>query len=302
MYGTGFVCIILTYAAVLISISVVIFRTVSIWRMPVHLRWELAPVPGEKGKASYGGSYLEEHEWWTKKRKKSIVNELLYMLKEILLLKSVWENNRMLWIFSLPFHWSIYILAGMAFLLFIDAVFPAGLYKPAVILAYAGYAAGIYGSVGLLIKRVADYNLRSYSTFANYFNLIFLTAFYASGIYAMVSVDQVTLRMVDFIKSVMSADWGAAIPTGLSIHIIVVMLFVIYMPFTQMIHFVAKYFTYHSVKWNDAPMNDKMAKAIAALMGQTVSWSARHIKGDSQKNWMDIAQEDIKDEKNDKVK
>jgi nitrate reductase gamma subunit len=208
----------------------------------------------------------------------------------------------MLWIFSMPFHWSIYILAVMAFLLFIDAALPAGLYKPAVILAYAGYSAGIYGSAGLLIKRAADHNLRSYSTFANYFNLIFLTAFYASGFYAMVSVDQVTLRMVDFIKSLISADWGAAVPAGLSVHIIVVMLFIIYMPFTQMIHFVAKYFTYHSIKWNDAPMNDKMAKSITALMGQSVSWSGRHIKGDSQKNWMDIAQEDLKNEKNDKVK
>jgi len=270
--------------------------------MPVHLRWELAPVPGEKEKASYGGSYLEEYEWWTKKRKKSIVSELSYMLKEIVLLKSVWENNRPLWIFSLPFHWSIYILVGMAFLLCLDAALSVGIYKPAMILAYVGYSAGIYGSVGLLVKRAADPNLRSYSTLANYFNLIFLTAFYASGFYAMISVDRFTLSMVDFIKSLISADVSAAIPKALAVHIIIVMLFVMYMPFTQMIHFVAKYFTYHSIKWNDAPMNDKMAATIAALMGQTVSWSGRHIQGGSQKSWIDIAQEDVRDEKSDKDK
>jgi nitrate reductase gamma subunit len=302
MYGIGFVCIILAYAAIVVLISVITFRTVSIWRMPVHLRWELAPVPGEKGKSSYGGSYFEDYEWWTKKRKKSIVGELSYMLKEILLLKSVRENNRVLWIFSLPFHWSIYILAGMAFLLFLDAAFSIEISKPALILAYAGYAAGIYGSVGLLIKRAADSNLRTYSTFANYFNLVFLAAFYVSGLYAMVSIDSFTPSMIDFIKSIMSADLSTVIPTELAIHIIIAMLFVIYMPFTQMIHFVAKYFTYHSIKWNDAPMNDKMAAAIAVLMGQPVSWSGRHIQGGSQKSWIDIAREDVRDEKSDKDK
>ncbi len=27
--------------------------------MPLHLRWELYPVAHEKGRASYGGSYIE---------------------------------------------------------------------------------------------------------------------------------------------------------------------------------------------------------------------------------------------------
>jgi nitrate reductase gamma subunit len=303
VFGIGFVCVILTYAAIILSISVIAFRTISIWRMPVHLRWELAPVPGEKGKDGYGGSYLEEYEWWTKKRKKSIVNELLYMAREIFLLVSVRENNKSLWIFSLPFHWGIYILAFTAALLGGDALFSVGIYTPAAILAYAGYSAGLAGTAGLLVKRAVDSNLRSYSAFSNYFNLCFLLVLFTSGLYALIAASgRFGYHVVVFISALIHADFNPAIPTALSVHIIVVMMFVVYLPFTQMIHFVAKYFTYHSIRWNDMPMNDKMGKAIAALMGQNVSWSGRHIQGGSEKNWIDIAQEDMNNEKDDKLK
>jgi nitrate reductase gamma subunit len=302
MYGTETICNVLTYAAIAILCIVMIYRTVSIWRMPVHLRWELAPVPGEKGRGTYGGSYLEEYEWWTKKREKSLVNELLYMLKEIFLLKSVWENNRILWFFSLPFHWGLYLLIFLALLLCAEALLGLGLNYPILFLAYAGYIAGVFGSVCLLFKRTIDLNLRSYSTYANYFNLVFLIALHASGLYALISYERYAYHMSRYIHSILNFSLNIALPPALSLHVIIVMLFIIYMPFTQMIHFVAKYFTYHSIKWNDMPMNDKMAKAISTLLGQPVSWSAPHIQGDGQKNWINVAQQDMKNEKSDKVK
>ncbi len=302
MYEIETICNFLTYAAIAILFIVTIYRTVSIWRMPVHLRWELAPVPGEKGRDSYGGSYLEEHEWWTRKHKKSIANELLYMLKEIFFLKSVWENNRILWFFSLPFHWGLYLLACLALLLFTEAVLELGLHLPILILAYAGYIIGICGSAGLLVKRAIDSNLRLYSSFSHYFNLIFLIALHASGLYALIYYDRFPYYMARYITSILNFDFNIALPPALSLHVIIIMLFVIYMPFTQMIHFVAKYFTYHSIKWNDMPMNDKMAKAISTLLGQPVSWAAPHIQGDGQKNWIDVAQQDMKNEKSDKTK
>ena len=59
---------------VLLAVFVVAFvlRTIRLAKLPVHLRWELAPVPHEKGKSHYGGSYLEEFEWWTKPREKDM--------------------------------------------------------------------------------------------------------------------------------------------------------------------------------------------------------------------------------------
>ena len=54
-------------------------RTVKMASLPVHLRWELSPVPHEKGRGAYGGSYLETVDWWTKPREKDLVSEVVYM-------------------------------------------------------------------------------------------------------------------------------------------------------------------------------------------------------------------------------
>ncbi|MGA2957349.1 MAG: hypothetical protein ABSF48_16685 [Thermodesulfobacteriota bacterium] len=60
--------------------------------MPLHVRWELYPVKHEAGKkAEYGGSYMEEPNWWGKKRERSLFNEIKYMVPEILLLRGLWE-------------------------------------------------------------------------------------------------------------------------------------------------------------------------------------------------------------------
>jgi len=224
------------------------------------------------------------------------------MLKEILLLKGVWENNRTLWFFSLPFHWGLYFLICMAVLSCIEALLGYGLNRLVIILAYAGYIAGIYGSMGLLLKRAIDMNLRLYSSFSNYFNLIFLILLHTSGLYALIFYDRFSYYIVHYINSVLNLDFNIALPPALNLHLILVMLFVIYMPFTQMIHFVVKYFTFHSIKWNDMPMNDRMAKAISMLLSQPVSWSASHIHNDVKNNWIDIAKQDMKNEKSDKAK
>ena len=53
-----------TYAAVATFGLVVAYRFFRIWRMPMHLRWELYPVAHESpDKAKYGGSMLEELNW-----------------------------------------------------------------------------------------------------------------------------------------------------------------------------------------------------------------------------------------------
>ncbi|UCC59921.1 MAG: nitrate reductase, partial [Dehalococcoidia bacterium] len=59
------------------------YRSIKYALMPVHLRWELYPVPHEEG-SKYGGSYLEELEWWTKPRRRSFDKDVLYILKDYL--------------------------------------------------------------------------------------------------------------------------------------------------------------------------------------------------------------------------
>jgi len=89
---------IFAYLSVVIFAAVVIYRIIKITSTPVHLRWELYPVPHETGKkAKYGGSYLEELDWWTKPLHGSKLGQLSVMIPEILFLKGVWESNRGLW-------------------------------------------------------------------------------------------------------------------------------------------------------------------------------------------------------------
>jgi nitrate reductase gamma subunit len=88
---------IFAFGAIGVSSLMIAYRTWAIVKLPLHLRWELAPIPHEKGKARYGGSYLEEYEWWTKPRHRSHVSPMMYMAREILLLRGVWQHNRGLW-------------------------------------------------------------------------------------------------------------------------------------------------------------------------------------------------------------
>ncbi len=67
---------IVTYASILVFVTSVVMRFWKLARLPIHVRWELYPVAHEPGaKAKYGGSILEEPEWWTKPREVSLMGE-----------------------------------------------------------------------------------------------------------------------------------------------------------------------------------------------------------------------------------
>ncbi len=287
----------LSYLAVIWFAVGVIYRGRKIAKMPVHLRWELAPVPKEKGRAHYGGSYFEEYEWWTKPRQESKINELWYMFLEIVFMKGVWERKRSLWYLSFPFHFGgLYVVGGaiglcvLAAVLQIIGVSSAPVTSLAGTLAGIGYFLGACGVLGLFIRRIVDYDIQSFSTFASYFNLIFLFSIYITGLMAVISMDSYAPAMAGFIKSALTLG-GTGLPGWASLHVVLGALFLMYLPFSYMMHFVAKYFTYHEVRWNDTHMTagSKMEKEVTELLGQKVSWAAKHIKGEGTKTWVDIA-------------
>lgn len=88
------------YLSILIFTIAIAYRLFRIYNTPVHLRWELYPVMHEGGgKSKYGGSYLEEINWWSKRIEGSKISEMSFMIPEIIFLKGVWEANRSLWFF-----------------------------------------------------------------------------------------------------------------------------------------------------------------------------------------------------------
>lgn len=296
----GSVLIVVSYALLAIFVVAFLFRSLKIMRMPVHLRWELAPVPHEKGRAHYGGSYLEEPEWWSKPREKDHLNELTYMAKEIVFLKALWEHNRRLWWFSFPFHFGLYVLIAMAGLVVLAGVAAAagisgpglGLVENVVpLLAGTGYLLGAVGAVGLFASRILDRRLRSIATPTTYFNVVLLLGFFVSGGYAVLSLDAFPTQVLAVVSGLFTADTSLQVAPSFATHVILGGVFLAYLPFTQMMHFVAKYFTYHQVRWDDNPLEagSKMEKEIQGLLGQTVSWAGPHLGADGKKNWVDIA-------------
>ena len=303
---SGIVWHIFAFGVIGIFLIVITCRTLAIIRLPVHLRWELAPIPHEKGKSRYGGSYLEEYEWWNKSQPRSRIAPIIYMAREIFLLRGVWEHNRTLWPFTFSLHLGIYLVVGMLFWQVVNALlimvqsplsildFSLGM---ASVFALGGYLLGSLGAIGLILKRAFDANLRPFNTLSRYFNLLFLSAVFISGGYAWLHTADFISVMSLFIKRLITFEAGVTVPFPLSLHLVISLLFMMYLPLTDMIHFIAKYFTYHEIRWNDAPQDEKMEKALSVLLAQPVTWSAPHVKADGQKNWVDIATAEMSDEK-----
>jgi hypothetical protein len=58
-----------------------------------------------------------------------------------------------------------------------------------------------------------------------------------------------------------------------------------------MSHFIGKYFTWHSVRWDDK-RNERggtMESKMAAALNYRPTWAAPHIDADGKKNWAEIA-------------
>jgi nitrate reductase gamma subunit len=291
---TGIVWHIVTFGAIIFFLAIFVYRMAAFARLPIHLRWELAPIPHEKGKGDYGGSYLEEYEYWRQPRRTSIIAPVIYMLQEIFLLKGIWKNNRTLWPLSFSLHTGIYILVITLLLQVLNAVLIISKITGAVlnvtltiavVLALTGFILGGVGAIGLILKRAMDVNYRPFTTFTRYFHLVFLGLVFLSGIYAWAATDDFARTASTFIKDVVTLDSGITVAFPLSMHIIILLLFIIYLPLTDMVHFLAKFFTYHHVRWNDAPQDEKMTAELRDLLSQPVGWSAAHVPAEGQKSW-----------------
>lgn len=302
---SGIVWHICVFGVVAIFLVVTVYRTVIIARLPVHLRWELAPIPHEKGKGKYGGSYLEEYEWWKKPPRRSRIAPLQYMMVEIFLLRAIWRHNRPLWPLTFAFHTGIYLVAAMLFFSLVSSILIiAGVplsvlnvfQEIASILAVVGYLLGGLGAIALLLKRALDSNLRPFNTTTKYFNLVLLGAVFISGAYAWFSAGDFAAEFSSFIRGLITLDGGISAGFPLSLHIVISLLFLIYLPFTDMIHFIAKYFTYHEIRWDDAPQDEKTKRELRGLLAQPVSWSAAHIGADGKKSWLDLTTKKTKNE------
>ena len=288
----------ITYAGIVIFCAAVLKRIISYINNPIHVRWELYPVAHEGGgKAEYGGSYLEEVDWWKKPRETSKINELKVMAAEILGLKAVHEYNRPLWFVTYPFHLGLYFTVMFLVFLFIGSI--AGLMGMEALAVMAivkftgplGFILTICGAAGLLYRRLTDEKLKIYSSVEHYFNLIIFIVTMGVAIITWLFVDPNFVMAKTFVAGLISFQLtGISSPLFL-IQILLIVATIAYIPFTHMSHFFMKYFLYHDIRWDDKPNIDspETNAKINVVLNYPVTWSAEHIAGHGKNTWAEVA-------------
>jgi nitrate reductase gamma subunit len=301
----------IAYLGIAFFFVAVVARFMMWSKMPMHLRWELYPVAHEGGgRAAYGGSYLEESDWWQKKREVSLFGEIKVMVPEILFLVALREHNAKLWRWSFPFHFGLYLVAAATILMlfggFAGALLPSSLATPITgiirivlpVVGGAGLILGIIGAIGLFARRRGR-SLRDYTAPADLFNLLFFIVAFGVALVTFVGFDRNFALVSAFVTNLVTfnlapvASGGTA---GLLLLLSVVLLSVLtaYIPTTHMSHFVGKYFAYHSIRWKDDPNlpGGSEEATINELLNKPISWGASHIRGDGKKTWLEAATEE----------
>ncbi len=279
-----------------------LYKAIRYATMPVHLRWELYPVAHEGGKAEYGGSYFEEVEWWTKPRHVSRLGELRTIAEEVLTLRAVRENNPRLWFPSLAFHFGLYTLFALgAAMLLGAATRAAGLDwlpflaggTPLLVVDAIGLALATAGALGLLARRTLHPELRRASTPADFFHLLLLLAVFAASWGSWIAVDRRLSLAASFLDGILGLRASPPVPGLFAAQIVMLGVFLAYLPWSHMTHFFGKYFTWHSVRWDDAPNMDGTVfeERVNRLLMRPIHWSAPHIGADGRKTWADVAGE-----------
>jgi len=293
---------VLAYVAVLVFLGAVVQRVVKYMKNPVHLRWELYPVAHEgKGRDVYGGSYLEDVDWWKKPRETSMLGELKVMIPEILFLKAVWEHNRSLWYSTYSFHFGLYLTCGFIALLLggtiaqiagvpLDTGALAILFVTIPsILGPIGFGVTILGCVLLLHRRLTNEGMRNYSSPGHYFNLIAFVVAMALALASWQTFDPTFANLRGFLAGLFTFKLGAIDNPLFAAQLVVGFALMAYIPLTHMAHFFMKYFLYHDIRWGDTPNNEgEYSARIATVLSYPVAWSAAHVHGTGN-NWAEVA-------------
>jgi nitrate reductase gamma subunit len=294
----------IAYLAIIIFTSAAIYRIVRYVKHPMHVRWELYPVAHEGRRTSYGGSYMEEVDWWEKPREKSLIGELKVMLSEILLLKAVWEHNRSLWRLTYSFHLGLYLSAGLLGLIILNATLsligvnmengssPASVMTFLMsVLCPVAMTLGIFGACSLFYKRLTDPEMRNYSSFEHFFNLFIFIATMSVVLVNWRLVDPSFSMAISFVANLISFNFTPLGSPLFVLQILLACLLIAYIPLTHMSHFFMKYFLYHDIRWGDEPNVDspRIEAKIGVVLNYPVTWKAPHIAGYGRSTWAEVA-------------
>ena len=216
MTGSEFIAGVFPYITIGLFLLGTGWRFVRWLSLPAHVKWTLYPVP------------------------EGIAGQLRYMIKEIFTFETLYRFNRRLWIGTFSLHMAMggFVLFLILYLAHWSPAFPvrASLWLLLISLIY------------IIWLRMNDRNLRALSTFEEYFNLAFLAVVAAASLIASAPHGLFSPRAYIIGLLTFRPD-GAQLTGDQLLAVFLGGLFLIYLPWSKMVHYVSKYFTYHMINW-----------------------------------------------------
>lgn len=285
------------YLAVMVFIFITVYKVLSYKKMPRHLRWDLYPVPHQGLK----GSKYQIVDFYKKPHMFSKPHELIAIAQEMILIKKAFDHNRRLWIGSWPLHTGIYLSSLWLVLLVVSgtigikgeimligsSLLTWAIANLTVIVGVMALVLGLFGSLTLLWLRLTNRDLRYIADFVTYFNLGLMAVLFSSGLFAWLTVDPFFDLIRQNVMALLTLRPSPAVEPAVVFEMLVFGVFLLYLPFSRMMHFAAKYFLYHHIMWDDEAMvpQSSLEQNIKKSFQFRPRWSSGHIS--SGKSWME---------------
>ena len=154
-----------------------------------------------------------------------------------------------------------------------------------------GAALVLVGAAALLIERLTAEDLKPYTTGGDIFNLLFFIVTVGLLLAGYLSRPGEALGALGLARAALTFDTSQPVPFLLETGLVLGALLTAYIPLTHMSHFIAKYFAYHSVRWDDKPnwKDPKLERKLAEYLTYRPTWAASHVGADGTRTWADIA-------------
>ena len=287
------------YLSVIVFVVIAGYKVMSYQKMPRHLRWDLYPVPHQGPE----GSKYQKVDFYKKVPVFSIAHEMLAMSQEMIFIKKAFDHNRRLWIGTWPLHMGIY-LSGLWLVLLVfgwmldiqgemmligSNLIAWAVAKLTIFVGAAAFTMGLFGSIVLLWLRLSNADLRYIADFVTYLNLCLMVAIFGTGLAAWLTVDPFFDLIRQNVIALLTFQASPVTEPAVVIEMLIFGMFLLYLPFSRMMHFVAKYFFYHNIMWDDEPMVPQSALENDVKKSLTYSprWSSGHIA--TGKAWTELA-------------
>ena len=211
---------ILPYVAAGIFLLSMLFRVRKWAGTPHPVKWSLHPIPEGMG------------------------GQAQFMAREIFTFKSVWQNNRPLWIGSFPFH------VSMALIVLWLVVFVADLHPQAGLLLRGSLALMGVTCLYLLAVRILSPQMRAVTSAIELFNLLIFLGMAVMGLALLYTDRPGGPEFRAYFMSLLTFKPVAPPDSNLFLGMLALTeFFLIYFPNSRMLHMVSKYFTFHNINW-----------------------------------------------------